>query len=187
MSPECELDNVRAGLVYIRPKLVGFVRSHGPYAQSSAHAWRGMAAWLDRHDLRRQIAVSYGLCLDPPDTVNAQDCRYDACVEVPPDYQAIKSDGIAFQMLPGGAFARMRHVGPYTTVRSTIARVRDEWLVAQTRLLLDRRRPLLVIFLDDPDVRAAQTLRCDVCVPVRTHHEEALPRAKFSDTASLAN
>lgn len=178
---------MRAGLVYFRPKLVGFVRCHGPYKDSSADAWRLMSAWLGRHNLRSHISASYGLCLDPPDTVTVKDCRYDACVEVPPEYQAIKSDGIAFQMLPGGAFARKRHLGPYANVRSTIAQVRDEWLAQQTRLLADRRRPLLVIFLDDPQLRAPDKLRCDVCVPVRTHHEDAFARTKFSETAALAN
>jgi AraC family transcriptional regulator len=145
-----------------------------------------MSAWLDRHQLRSHISTSYGLCLDPPDSVKSHACRYDACVEVPAEYQAIQTDGIAFQMLPGGAFARVRHVGPYPTVRSSIVQVRDGWLAQQPRLLADRRRPLLVIFLDDPNVRAPDRLRSDVCVPVRTHHEEAFARSKFSETAVLA-
>jgi AraC family transcriptional regulator len=171
---------VRVGLVYLRPRRVGFVRVHGAYKQSSVAAWQTMAEWLERHDLTAQVSCGYGLAQDNPDSVAPQLCRYDACIELPDGYQNLKSDSLPFQVLPGGAFARIRHVGSYSTIRKSLAKVRDTWLPSQPRVLIDRRRPLLVVYLDDPNSRDATKLRCDVCIPVRTHHDDAITRSKLA-------
>jgi AraC family transcriptional regulator len=168
---------VRVSLVYLRPRLVGFVRSQGPYASSSAQAWQALRDWLDRHDLTGKTGCGYGLALDHPQQVAPENCRYEACIDLPAGYENLKTDGLSFQTLPGGAFARIRHVGPYNKVRASVALVRDTWLPDQPRLLADRRRPLLIVYLDDPKTCAANKLRCDVCVPVRTHHEDIMKRA----------
>jgi AraC family transcriptional regulator len=172
---------VRAGLVYLRPKLVGFVRATGPYSESSGKAWASLKDWLERHNLSSQVTTGFGLHLDAPSRVDPASCRYEACVELGPEYQNLRTDGLAFQTLPGGAFARIRHVGPYETVRTSIIKLREEWLPAQPRLLPDRRRALMVVYLDDAKKRSASKLRCDVCIPVRTHYEDALGRARNVD------
>jgi AraC family transcriptional regulator len=174
---------VRVALVYLRPRQVGFVRTNGPYKASSVEAWAVMSQWLDRHDLHGQVGCRYGLALDDPHHIDADKCRYDACVELPSGFENLKTDGLAFQTLPGGAFARIRHVGPYSKVRSSIAKVRDDWLPHQPRLLADRRRPLLVAYLDDPKTRDSKKLRCDVCVPVRTHHDDIASRLRLTPEA----
>lgn len=162
------------------------MRAHGPYRTASIEAWRAMAEWLARHNLTAQIGCGYGLALDDSQSSQPQSCRYDACVDVPADYAALKNDGIAFQTLPGGAFARIRHVGSYAKVRASLVKVRDVWLPEQPRLQLDRRRPLLVIYLDAPNNDRAAKLRCDVCVPVRTPFDDAFKRQKIATAEALA-
>jgi AraC family transcriptional regulator len=177
---------VRVGLVYLRPRQVGFIRANGVYQTSSIQAWGAMTDWLERHNLLGQTHCGYGLALDDPREIAPELCRYDACVEVPTEYEALKTDGLAFQTLPGGAFARMRHIGSYARVRSSILKVRDQWLPEQNRLQLDRRRPLLVVYLDAPGNTRTMKLRCDVCIPVRTHYEDAVKRQKFTDAEVTA-
>ena len=168
---------MRVALVYLRPRRVGFVRVNAPAATAGVEAWAEVTAWLERHKLSSQITCGYGLALDTADTGS---CRYDACIELPDGYENLKADSLAFQHLPGGAFGRIRHVGPYNKLGSSIAKVRDKWLPEQPRLLIDRRRPVLVVYLDDPKTRESSKLRCDVCVPVRTYHDEALGRGKVA-------
>ena len=162
------------------------MRAHGPYKTASIEAWRAMAEWLARHNLTAQIACGYGLDIDDSQGTHSLSCRYDACVDVPADYAALKIDGLAFQTLPGGAFARIRHVGSYAKVRSSLVQVRDIWLPEQPRLQLDRRRPLLVIYLDAPGKDRAAKLRCDVCVPVRTPFDDAFKRHKINGAEATA-
>ena len=159
---------------------------YGPYKQSSVQAWAAMEQWLARHDLTSQSGCGYGLAHDHPQSVSPVQCRYDACVELPEGYENLKHDGLGLQYLPGGAFARIRHVGSYQSIKPSLAAIRDTWLPGQPRLLPDRRRPLLVVYLDDPKIREASKLRCDVCVPVRTHHDDITSRAKLVPVAPEA-
>lgn len=165
----------------MRPKQVVFVRSIGPYGISSRTAWKGMFAWIARQNIRQQIDCGYGLAHDFPGSTPAEDCRYDACIALPEGFVSPRDDMLPVQTLPGGAFARMRHVGSYQTVRSSVALVRDRWLAKQSNLLADRRRPLLTVYFDNPVEYSNESLRCDVCIPVRTSHEDAFKRTKFTE------
>jgi AraC family transcriptional regulator len=177
---------VRVGLVYLRPRQVAFVRAHGAYLPSAVEAWQTMAEWLQRHDLTKSVNCGYGLSLERDQDDMQPLCRYDACVELPGGYENLKTDGLAFQMLPGGPYARIRHVGSYLRVHKSVAAVRREWLPHQPRLLIDRRRPLLVIYLDHPGSRDIGRMRSDVCVPVRTHYDDAVSRSKIASAMASA-
>ena len=165
----------------MRPKQVVFVRAVGPYGVSSQRAWKDMLAWIARQKIRPQIDCGYGLAHDHPGGTSAEEYRYDACIVLPEGFVSPRDDTLPFQTLPGGAFARMRHVGSYQTVRSSVALVRDRWLAGQPNLLVDRRRPLMTVYFDNPGEQPIDDLRCDVCIPVRTSHEDAYKRSKFSE------
>jgi AraC family transcriptional regulator len=169
---------VRIGLVYMRPTQVAFVRSRGPYKTSTEQAWSMMDDWIDRHALKSSISCGFGLALDNPSAVDEKAIRYDACVKLPEGYENLKTDALAFQKLPGGAFARVRHVGDYGAIRESVALVRDKWLPDQTNLMLDPGRPFMFIYLDDPLKKDAAKLRSDVCIPVKTRHEDAMVRPR---------
>ena len=172
---------VRIGLFYLKPRQVAFIRAVGPYAASSQQAWNDMFAWMTRNKLDTKTGFGYGLALDHADPVGVENRRYDACIDLPSDFTPNKNDGLALQTLPGGAFARFRHVGPYEGVGSVIGKVRDAWLASQDTLVVDRRRPLLVVYLDNRLLQTRDKQRCDVCIPVRTHHEDVYARTQFSD------
>ncbi len=157
----------------MKPRQVAYVRRTGLYRESSIAAWNAMLAWASRNGVRQLLTCSYGLAVDNPGSVSPEECRYDACIELPIGFPPANATALSFQTLPGGAFARIRHVGPYMTARSSVTVLRDQWLAEQANLKLDRHRPLMIIYLDDPMLREADTLRCDVCVPVAFGGEEA--------------
>ncbi len=166
-------------LVYIRPRQVAFVRAHGPYAAASQRAWALMLDWLDERGLVGRLPCGFGLAHDNPNQVVTQLCRYDACVELPNDFVENIADGIGFQMLPGGAYARTRHVGVYTGLSGVVGSIRDQWMGEQENLILDRRRPFLFTYIDDPRVTPAGERRCDICLPVRAPFEDVMARGRF--------
>lgn len=157
----------------MKPRQVAYVRRTGLYRESSAQAWDAMLTWATRNGVRQLLTCAYGLTVDNPGSVSPEDCRYDACIELPIGFPPGNAASLSFQTLPGGAFARIRHVGPYSTARSSITLLRDQWLAAQPNLKLDRYRPLMIIYLDDPMMKKADYLKCDVCVPVAISGEEA--------------
>jgi AraC family transcriptional regulator len=171
----------RIGLVYLRPRRVAFVRAYGPYSNASQQAWDVLLAWLDRQNLKSHLSCGFGLAYDNPRRTTDDGCRYDACVELPDHYAELMSDGLAFQMLPGGAFARARHVGPHDTVKDSVTRIRDTWLPDQPHLVVDRTRPFLFCYLDDPRSCAHDDLRSDVCLPVKTPAEEGTRAHRSTD------
>jgi AraC family transcriptional regulator len=172
---------VRVGLVYLRPRQVAFVRAYGPYKASADQAWSKMTGWLARHGLSDTSDFGYGLLLDNPTEVSPDSCRYDACVQVPDQLENLKSDGLAFQKLPGGPFARVRYVGPMNGVREQFVAIRDQWLPRQLRLGVDNHRPFMVIYVQDPARGDRSRIRCDVCVPVRIRADEGVGSNVMAD------
>lgn len=177
----CESSAATAvSLQYIRPRQVAYVRAHGAYATASRRAWGIMLDWLDSRGLAARVPCGYGLAHDNPNQVVEPLCRYDACVELPPDFVENLADGVAFQTLPGGAFARYRHVGSYSALSRSVEVVRDKWLSLQDHLMLDRRRPFLFEYLNDPRAVEPSQVQTNVCLPVRAPVEETLPRLRYS-------
>jgi AraC family transcriptional regulator len=158
---------VRTNLVYLRPTQVAFVRKHGRYENSTQAAWATMTDWLKRHGLRNKVNYGYSLLHDNPQTVDPQLCRYDACVQVPDGFADLRTDGLAFQKLPGGAFIRTRYVGVVAGLRDQLIQLRDRWMPTQRNLLVDRTRPFMIIHLDDPTKKDAAKRRFDICIPVK--------------------
>lgn len=154
------------GLVYLRPIRVAFVRCYGPYAESSAEAWDTMFAWIEKHGLRNgELDRGYGLSQDNPAITPVEKCRYDACIELPISISELDASKLNRQTLPGGAYARQRHTGPYSELTDAIRSIRDDW-VPTHGLGVDPNRPLVNIHLDDPAFCPVEKLRTDLCLPV---------------------
>lgn len=156
---------MNTNLVYLRPLRVAYVRSVGPYAQSSHEAWDRLFAWLSDNGLHAVPGCGYGLLLDNHLLTNPAECRYDACVEISSMPESRAEGSLQTRKLPGGAYIRDRHVGSYELMREKTLAVRNGWS-HESNLVLDARRPLVQIFLDDPRRGNIAELRSDVCVPV---------------------
>ncbi len=151
--------------VYLRPQLVWYVRRTGPYNQSARDAWQVLFDWVNANKFRSQISHGFGLLRDNSSIVPPEKCRYEACIEPPTGLAEFDSSVFQIQRLPGGAYARRRHVGSTDSLRDTIAEMRDQWAPSQG-LCLDNRRPLVEIYLDDPVSAPGEKRRIDICLPV---------------------
>ncbi|MDX2307620.1 MAG: GyrI-like domain-containing protein [Hyphomicrobium sp.] len=156
---------MKSGFVYLRPLNVAFVRSTGPYGTSAASAWGQMFDWLDRTGLLSTVGTGYGLLLDDPRTIEPHLCRYDACVELTEEIRARIPEHFSIRRLPGGAYARDRHVGGTAGLADAISNMRHSGIEA-SGLHVDPRRPLIEIYFDNPRVVPAEKQRIDICMPV---------------------
>ncbi len=150
------------GIVYLRPSPVLFVRARGPLATASAQAWDQLLGWLSQKGVRSEVTKAYGLLRDRAD---AQDGRYDACVEVPTGVVEETAAGVGLQMLPGGAFIRHRHAEGLDRVGPVLQWMASEWAPSRG-MSLDVGRPMLEVYLCDPLKPAGGKLRMDLCLPV---------------------
>ena len=156
---------MHTGIVYLRPLNVAACRKVGPYAESSAAAWSKVFAWLNGTGMIRQIGTGYGLLLDDPRQTPPEKCRYEACVELLDEARGVVPPEFNVRRLPGGAYARQRHLGGTVGLAQTISKLRSEW-VPQYGVIVDTRRPVIEIYLDNPDLVPVERQRVDVCMPV---------------------
>jgi AraC family transcriptional regulator len=156
---------VSTGFVYLRPLHVAAVRAKGPYATAAAEAWKNMLAWLHESGAIHSMGAGYGLLLDDPRKIAPENCRYEACIELTEEYRSLVPETFFIRRLPGGAYARKRHVGCVTELAKSISDLRNEWISTQG-LVIDTRRPLIEIYLDKPETVASDKQRIDICMPV---------------------
>lgn len=162
---------VTARFVYVRPVTVVHVREQGPYAAASERAWERIFGWLHATGTLESSGRGYGLMHDNPHAVGAENCRYDACIELPDTIAEVDlPTGFALQTLAGGAYGCKRHVGGVAGLRDAIAHLRDEWVPRQG-LLVDPSRPLIEVFHDDPATTAEHKREVDIFLPVMTEAE----------------
>lgn len=153
------------GLVQLRPLTVCYVRARGPYQTSAREAWDKLLAWASAHGLRGQIRTGYGLVRDNPRIKAPAECRYDACIELPEGMEADEKAGVAMQLLPGGNFARHRHVGGLDGLGQSFSWLAKDWAPGR-RLAVDMGRPLIEIYLNDRKSGGPSPARMDICLPV---------------------
>lgn len=157
---------MKSGLLYLRPARLTFVRMTGPYETTIPAAWEKMFAWLEKHGCNSSFGRGYGLARDNPNTVGADNCRYDACVELEPIFEERAIRELGAQTLPGGSYMRERKVADYHTLCKDVATLHSVF-EAPPGLILDDKRPLVTVYLDDPRRVSKSELRSDFCIPVK--------------------
>lgn len=142
---------------------VAYHRHIGPYGLGIGAFWRGtVAPWMQSHGLYQQAC--YGVGHDDPSVTPPDKCRYDACVELPQDFQAPdKTDTLT---LPGGRYAVAAFKGQPSTIAEAWMRLTREWLPSSGLQCDDR--PCFELFspatATDP---ATGEFSCEICIPVR--------------------
>jgi AraC family transcriptional regulator len=86
---------------------IAYQRKIGPYGLDEPALWQSLAKLLAPYDLRH--AIAYGIGLDDPAVTPAARCRFDACVEIPPDM--VMSVRVPLKQLEGGLHAVLPYQG----------------------------------------------------------------------------
>lgn len=126
-----------------------------------------MFAWLHESGVINSVGTGYGLLLDDPRRVAPQSCRYEACIELTDEYRSMIPDTFSVRRLPGGAYARHRHLGGTSGLAPAISALRNDWMPTNG-LIVDMRRPVIEIYFDNPEFVPAEKQRIDICMPVTT-------------------
>jgi AraC family transcriptional regulator len=169
------MQNTHSVLLYLRPARLVYVRETGPYERTIPRAWYRLSNWLDDRGLYKMLGRGYGLARDNPADVGATNCRYDACIEVSAEFEdrAIRDLGLA--TLPGGAYACRRLTGDYDRIRSVVSKVYSDFQPF-AGLGVDEGRPVVTIYVDNPNYYKESDLRADICMPVTALDELVTPK-----------
>lgn len=109
-----------------RPEVrVAYLRHLGPYGPTVSDFWQQQVyPWLARHGWLEQ--PRYGISHDDPGITAPNQCRYDACVELPPGFQPPRE--LLCTTLPSGRYAELAFFGPVEELQQAWDRLLRDWL-----------------------------------------------------------
>ncbi len=154
---------MKVKLIDRQPVTVAYLRHLGPYGEPLSDFWQNTyKPWAVMNKLGGDHA-RYGISYDDPSIAAADQCRYDACAEVAPDFVA--TSGALKTTIPGGKYATHSFKGTVKQVGEAWAALLRDWLPS-SGLQLDAR-PCFEYY---PKGAAydSQTgvFECEICIPV---------------------
>ncbi|MHB8472595.1 MAG: AraC family transcriptional regulator [Gammaproteobacteria bacterium] len=150
-------------LIDRQPVTVAYLRHIGPYGEPLSKFWQNTyKPWAVMNKLGGDHA-RYGIGYDDPSITAPEQCRYDACAEVAPDFVA--SGGALKTTIPGGRYAALSFKGTVKQVGEAWTALLRDWLPS-SGLQLDAR-PCFE-FYPKGAAYDSQTgaFECEICIPV---------------------
>jgi AraC family transcriptional regulator len=162
LSPERTMQTIPVTVLTREPTHIAYLRYTGPYGPGISAFWQHIVApWMATNNLLGY--ARYGISLDDPAVTAPAQCRYDACVEVPPDLP-LSGDALR-STIPGGRYAVLHYDGPLAQIGGAWDMMMRDWL-PQSGMQLDHR-PMFERYGADQhyDPRTG-IIQCDICIPV---------------------
>lgn len=154
---------MKVTLIDRQPATVAYFRHLGPYGEPIVRFWQETyVPWAVMNKLGADHA-RYGISHDDPSITAPQQCRYDACAEVAPDFVA--TGGALKTTIPGGKYAVHRFKGTAKQIGEAWAGLLRDWLPS-SGLQLDGR-PCFEYFPKGAgrDSKSGE-FECEICIPV---------------------
>jgi AraC family transcriptional regulator len=127
---------MKVTLVDRQPATIAYLRHLGPYGKPIARFWQETyVPWAVMNKLGADHA-RYGISHDDPSITAPEQCRYDACAEVPSDFMA--TGGALKTTIPGGKYAVLKFKGTVGQVGEAWSALLRDWLPS-SGLQLDAR------------------------------------------------
>ena len=145
----------------VKEMKVAFVRHLGPYDQCGS-AWEKLTGWAAPQGLLGAGPTFIGICHDDPEVTPPDKVRYDACLTVEEDFEP--GGDIGVQTIAAGEYAVTTHIGPYSKLGDTYAKLFGQWLPQNGRE--PAPQPGFEIYLNDPDGTEPEELLTDIYVPL---------------------
>lgn len=153
---------MKVTLIDRQPATVAYLRHVGPYGEPIARFWQETyVPWAVMNKLGADHA-RYGISYDDPSITAPEQCRYDACAEVAPDFVA--TGGALKTTIPSGKYAVLNFKGTVAQVGEAWAALLRDWLPS-SGLQLDAR-PCFEYYPKGAANCEAGKFECEICIPV---------------------
>lgn len=144
-----------------KPLRVAFVRHVGPYQECGA-AWQTLCRFAAQQGWFSPDILRIGISHDDPEVTEPGHLRYDACLTVDDQFQAVGAVGL--QVIPGGHYAVATHRGPLETLEATYRQLFREWVPSSGRELSSA--PCFEIYRNDPSTTRPDDLVTEIYIPL---------------------
>lgn len=154
---------MKVALVDREPATIAYFRHLGPYGVPIARFWQEIyVPWAVMNKLGPNHA-RYGISHDDPSITAPEQCWYDACAEVAPDFVA--TGGALKSTIPGGKYAVLKFRGTVEQVGEAWAALLRDWLPA-SGLQLDSRPCFEYYPKGAANDHKIGEFECEICIPV---------------------
>jgi AraC family transcriptional regulator len=153
--------SMKVTIKFLTPTRVAFIRHIGSYAEAGK-VWEPFLMLLGKDGWLGGGSQFIGICHDDPAVTPKDRIRYDACATVDATFHAAGEIGV--QVIPGGDYAVMTHIGPYQKLGKSYAKLLGQWLPRSGRRL--RATPCFETYLNSPENTAPQDLVTDIHAPL---------------------
>ena len=152
--------NVR--LIDRQPTNVAYLRRIGPYGEPLSEFWeKTYYPWAVTNNLVGR--PRYGIGHDDPGVTASERLRYDAALEVPPDF--VGAGQYMKTVIPGGKYAAARFRGSAADIGPAWESLLRDWLPS-SGMQLDAR-PLFEYYSSSASYDAETgVFECELCIPV---------------------
>ena len=153
---------MKVTIVDRNPTTIAYLRHVGPYGKAVSDFWMNEAApWMETNGLFGK--PRYGISHDDPDVTAPENLRYDAAVEVSPDF--VGTGRHQKRILAGGKYAVGAFKGNDREVAEAWGWLIRDWL-PDSGMQLDSR-PFFEHYPVDAVYDAETgTFECEICIPV---------------------
>jgi len=142
----------------LQPIQVAYLSHKGAY-QTVGDSWRILMQNIAPVECGRMIGIPYS----DPNMVKPHQIRYDACVEIRPDFSPPMP--IQRKELSGGQYVESIHKGPFEDIDDTYHLLYGLWLPNSPYEL--RNEPSLEIYLTDSRVTPPAEMRTAIYLPIK--------------------
>jgi AraC family transcriptional regulator len=142
-------------------RILGAMEHQGAYAEIGK-AFESLSAIIATRNLWPQVRGMVGIYFDDPDATLPQDLRACAGVVLA---DGNVPDGLQRYEVPGGKVARLRHIGPYSSLHLAYGHLYGTWLPQSGEEPADQ--PPYEVYHNGPADTAPQDLVTDICVPLK--------------------
>jgi AraC family transcriptional regulator len=154
--------SMKVTIVDRQPTSVAYLRHVGPYGKQISDFWvQVVDPWMQTNGLYGR--PRYGISLDDPGITSSEKLRYDAAVEVPPDF--VGAGKHQKTVIPGGKYAVAKFKGTDAEVGEAWTWLLRDWLPA-SGMQLDSRPFLEHYPIDATFDLKTGAFECEICVPV---------------------
>ena len=153
---------MKVQIIERQPVTVAYLRHVGPYGLPISEFWENtVCPWLAVNHLLGQ--PRYGISHDDPDITAPNQCRYDACAEVPRGFVA--TGKVLTTTIPGGKYAVAHFSGSAAQIGAAWAALLRDWLPA-SGMQLDARPCFEYYPQGASDDAETGVFECDIVIPV---------------------
>lgn len=137
---------------------IAYMRQVGPYGSANIEIMENLKKWARENNLL-ESAILLAIPQDNPETTLPDNCRFDACIVIPSDYQV--DDSVFDGEVPGGKYLiyEVKHTAEdiqkaYSEIFSSLQ---------STEYRLDNK-PIMEKYIGD----MVDQPYCEICVPIKS-------------------